>query len=145
MIKNHTSTREQAQAKSRSFCPRCGGRLYLNQHREPNCFLCGFVDYKYANTRHKRRDDAFSGTDYALRYIGDFPAWQDVVCRFRLTRRATRTGPLDMIVSCPDCGADMKQSSLSGKRKDIQEGRFVCPKGFRVSIASGKDGVKGWR
>ena len=48
-------------------------------------------------------------------------------------------------VTCPFCGSEMEQSSLSGKRREIREERYRCPLGHRISLIPKRDGNMGWK
>ena len=48
-------------------------------------------------------------------------------------------------VTCPFCEARMERSSLSGKRRDLREERYRCPKEHRVSLIPKRGGGMGWK
>ncbi|ANS05728.1 hypothetical protein [uncultured Mediterranean phage] len=127
---------------SQGLCPRCEGSL-RNGYFEPSCLTCGFADYSY-NLGVSDDENVFtSGTMYVLRYAGVTPALKDVLVQVKTVRAGP--GAVALVVWCPWCEAEMAQTSLSGKRREKNETRFVCDFQHRVSVLSLGDGRMRWR
>jgi hypothetical protein len=125
-----------------SICPRCDSDLVTSYH-EPECLLCGFVDYFYTPVKRIGIKSVVSdGARYVLRYVGDFPSLADTLANVRLERLRNR---VVYGVQCPFCGGPMDQSSLSGKRREVREERYKCGSGHRISLLPKKDGSLGWK
>ncbi len=111
---------------------------------EPECLQCGYVDYHYtppaSANGHKSLIGA--GTRFILRYVGEFPSLVETLTYVQLRRLRNR---VVYGVTCPFCGGDMEQSSLSGKRREVREERFSCELGHRVSLTPGRNGDLGWK
>ena len=129
-----TTPRQQA-------CPRCAGPL-VTTYYEPECLHCGFADYSYTPPTQIGNTLMSSGTRFVFRYIGDAPRLTETLAHVRLRRINSR---IVFGVTCPFCDADMEQSSLSGKRREIREERYKCPDGHRVSLIPKRDGSMGWK
>lgn len=123
------------------FCPRCEQRLRQNHYDEPTCPLCGYVDYHYTSP-NGRSSLLGSATRTVLRYIGRHPPLSEMLVQIQLVR--LRNGVV-YAVRCPFCDQAMRQSSLSGKRREAVEERYKCPEGHRVSLQPGRNGGLGWR
>ena len=134
-------------------CPRWGEQLRMGM--EPECF-CGYADYDYTApvVQKEERSILSSGTALILRYSGEFPALADKLCK---TQRVRKPGPsaspeFGQYLSgrtiwepeCPFCGQTMWQTSLSGKRRDLAEERYMCSDGHRVSLVSDEQGNLTW-
>lgn len=130
-------------SRPKSFCPRCNTLLRIN-YEEPECLQCGFVDYAYTPevTRKKTKSIVSTGTHYVLRYVGDFPTLSHTLTHVKLRRQRNR---VVYGVTCPFCGQEMEQSSLSGKRREVREERYKCLDGHRVSLTPGRNGSLGWK
>lgn len=131
-------------------CPKCGGPLYAEYYtKESSCILCGFVDY----TTVIMEEPAFpkaspsanlmtKATIQIWRYKGDAPSLKDVtvttrIAKAAITAKGHRSVRVNVIPTCPfDCGLDMEQASLSGKRKNVQEVRYRCASNHRVSLVT---------
>ncbi len=123
-------------------CPRCEASLIIT-YNEPECLQCGFVDYTYTPpTRITKKSLMSTGTRYVFRYIGDAPKLAETLTHVQLRRLRNR---VVYGVTCPFCEAEMDQSSLSGKRREIREERYRCPQGHRISLIPRKDGSMGWK
>ena len=129
--------------RSRMVCPRCRAKLRIN-YDEPECLQCGYVDYTYIPVAPKRNKKNLisAGTQYILRYVGEFPSLAETLTHVQLQRLRNR---VVYGVICPFCGNSMDQSSLSGKRREVREERYKCEQGHRVSLTPGKDGSLGWK
>ena len=125
----------------RMTCPRCEARLRIN-YFEPECLQCGYVDYTHRPRNGVKKNVVNSGTRYALRYVGDFPALSRTLAYIQLHRLRNR---VVYGVSCPFCGRSMVQTSLSGKRREVREERYKCMDGHRVSLTPKRDGGLGWK
>ena len=134
---------ERQAYRSRMTCPRCQTHLTIN-YDEPECLQCGYVDYSYTPVSPIRaiRNIFSAGTQYILRYVGEFPSLSGRLTHVQLQRLRNR---VVYGVECPFCGNTMDQSSLSGKRRELREERYKCEQGHRVSLAPGKDGALGWK
>lgn len=134
---NGTST------SSRMVCPRCEAPLWIN-YDEPECLHCGYVDYQYTppNNGKAKKSIISTATHYVLRYVGDFPALSDKLVHAQVQR--VRNFVVHD-VECPFCSRQMIQSSLSGNRRGVREGRYKCPEGHRVALTPTKDGGLGWK
>ena len=143
-IVDNTQVVEGAPAKRELICPRCDSQLRIN-YDEPQCLQCGYVDYAYVPPdAHRRKENMMtSGTRYVLRYTGAFENLTDTLTHVQLRRFRNRA---IYLVSCPFCHAEMTQSSLSGKRREVREERYKCELGHRISlIPSKKNGSLGWK
>ena len=125
------------------ICPRCDARLRIN-YFEPQCLQCGYVDYAYVPERpaHRRKNMVGAGTQYILRYIGDFPYLAETLAYVKLERLRNR---VVFGVKCPFCDRAMEQSSLSGRRRELREERYKCTEGHRVSLTPTQSGALGWK
>ena len=123
------------------ICPRCDARLRFN-YDEPICLQCGYVKYDYAAPDQMQRQTNLmsAGTRSVLRYVGDFPTLAETLTQVKLVRLRNR---VVYGVTCPFCGQEMTQSSLSGKRREAREERYKCSDGHRVSLTPGKNGSLG--
>ena len=136
------STAPPVATKPLSFCPRCESDLVIS-YFEPECLLCGFVDYSYTPVKRIGIKSVVSdGARYILRYVGDFSSLADRLTNVRLERLRNR---VVYGVECPFCLGPMDQSSLSGKRPEVPEQRYRCMDGHRVSLVPRKNGMLGWR
>lgn len=127
----------------RIFCPRCDARLLTSYH-EPECLQCGYANYEYTpiSPARSRRGIVSAGTQFVVRYVGEFPSLTETLTYVRLERLRNR---VVYGVRCPFCGGEMVQSSLSGKRREVREERYKCSVGHRVSLTPAKDGALGWK
>ena len=136
------STAPPAVTTPLSICPRCESDLVIS-YFEPECLLCGFVDYSYTPVKRIGIKSVVSdGARYILRYVGDFPSLAETLANVRLQRLRNR---VVYGVQCPFCGGPMDQSSLSGKRREVREERYKCDSGHRISLLPRKDGSLGWK
>ena len=125
-----------------SICPRCDSDLVIGYH-EPECLLCGFVDYTYTPIKRIGNKSIVSdGARYILRYVGDFASLSDTLTNVQLRRLRNR---IVYGVECPFCAGQMEQSSLSGKRREVRQERYKCESGHRISLLPKKDGSLGWK
>ena len=125
------------------ICPRCEAQLRMN-YDEPECLQCGYVDYHYTSPAPSNGHKSIigAGTRFILRYVGEFPSLVETLTYVQLRRLRNR---VVYGVTCPFCGGDMEQSSLSGKRREVREERFSCALGHRVSLTPGRNGDLGWK
>lgn len=124
-----------------SSCPRCGTRLTQN-HYEPECVTCGWQDYSGPVARVKTASILHSATRFVVRYGGPAPALANTVTRVKLVRVDNHH---QMGVSCPFCAGEMNQTSLPGNRRDVQETRYECYVGHRVSLTQDADQGLYWK
>ena len=125
-----------------TVCPRCDAPLWITYH-EPECLQCGYVDYRYtAPSVTASKSIISSATRYVIRYVGTFPALMDLTAHVQVQR--VRNFVVHG-VKCPFCHQQMIQSSISGNRKGVREGRYRCDEGHRVSLTPSKDGNLGWK
>lgn len=146
--KPETSRHTQAQK-----CPRCADGLNLNGFGEPQCILCGYVDYAY-NPDRAIKTKGFGGTQYILRYGGDDKNnahYKEELVHVSLAPKSRisngRNIPrLIWRVECPMCNGNviMEQTSLSGKRREVAEQRFKCGQGHRISVILEGDRMAWW-
>ncbi len=130
------------QTRQRQACPRCEASLIIT-YNEPECIQCGFVDYKYVPpTPISAKNLMSSATKFVFRYIGDSQNLKETLVDAQLQRIRNR---VVYEVTCPFCQSQMKQSSLSGKRREIREERYKCIQGHRVSLIPRKGGSMGWK
>ena len=123
-------------------CPRCDSRLHRN-YDEITCLQCGHVDYNFMiHNAHHQKNMMSTATRFVLRYIGDFPQLTDRLTHVQLRRYRNRA---IYAVTCPFCNAEMEQSSLSGKRREVREERYKCTDGHRISLMPGKNSELGWK
>ena len=125
------------------ICPRCDSQLRINYY-EPQCLQCGYVDYSYVPERptNVKKSVVGAGTQYILRYIGDFPNLSETLAYVKLERLRNR---VVFGVECPFCTKRMAQSSLSGRRRELREERYKCTEGHRVSLTPTHSGALGWK
>jgi len=136
------STAQSTATTPLSICPRCDSDLVICYH-EPECLLCGFVDYSYTPVKRIGIKSVVSdGARYILRYVGEFSSLADRLTNVRLERLRNR---VVYGVECPFCLGPMDQSSLSGKRREVREERYKCESGHRISLLPKKDGSLGWK
>jgi len=125
-------------------CPRCHAKL-VRDYDEPMCMKCGFQDYAHvAPTNGHGKSILSTATRYILRYVGDSRTLSESLAHVKVERLRNR---VIYKVNCPfsDCQKTMEQSSLSGKRPVVQEQRYKCDDGHRVSLVPGKNGMFGWK
>ena len=127
----------------RTHCPRCETRLSIG-YDESVCMVCGYVNHDYVppSVVGRKQSMVSSGTRFVLRYVGDFASLAEILTHVKLKRLRNR---IVYGVSCPFCGGDMEQSSLSGKRREVREERYRCTEGHRVSLTPTKSGALGWK
>lgn len=114
------------------LCPRCESRVFTNQFNEDECLTCGWANYDAPPMPLTKRKTVFnSGTIYIIRYGGDLPQLKDGLVRAEVVRAKSLP---KWNVWCPWCLTLMEQSSLSGKRREKMDERFVCKDGHRVTI-----------
>ena len=132
-----------ATTKAPLACPRCAAPLWIT-YEEPECLQCGYVDYTYTPpvAPDARKSIISTATHFVLRYVGDFPALADTLAHVQVQR--VRNFVVHA-VQCPFCDQAMVQSSLSGNRKGIREGRYKCPQGHRLSLTPDRNGGQGWK
>lgn len=122
-------------------CPRCDSSLRITYH-EPECILCGYVDYEYKPKINGSKALLSSATRYILRYVGEFPELSETLAHVQVQRERNR---VVFRVNCPFCHSSMTQTSLSGKRREAREERYKCSEGHRVSLTPWKGGSLGWK
>ena len=122
-------------------CPRCDSQLRITYH-EPECLLCGYVDYDYTPKTNGAGSLLSSGTRYMLRYVGEFADLSDTLAHIQVRREHNR---VVFYVDCPFCSSPMEQTSLSGKRREAREERYKCSEGHRVSLTPWKNDSFGWK
>ncbi len=134
---------ENVPARHKGSCPRCGARLWMS-YEEPECVQCGYVDYSYdARAASDRKKGVIStGTEFVVRYVGDFASMANMVLRVKLMRNGNR---LVYGMRCPFCGDAMRLSSLGVKRWELREERYKCGQGHRLLLSPDKDGSLGWK
>ncbi len=128
----------------RRECPRCYTKL-VKDYDEPLCMKCGFQDYEHVAPPNGRGKSILStATRYVLRYVGDSRTLNETLAHVKVERLRNR---VIYKVNCPfsECQKTMEQSSLSGKRPVVQEQRYKCDDGHRVSLVPGKHGMLGWK
>ena len=131
-----------ASASREMVCPRCEAPLWIT-YEEPECLQCGYVDYRYAAPSvAASKSIVSSATRYVIRYVGTFPALTDMTTHVQVQRLRNF---VVHGVRCPFCDHQMIQSSISGNRKGVREGRYRCDEGHRVSLTPAKDGSLGWK
>lgn len=121
------------------ICAKCGNaRLSFTdrgESREFACAICGWTAYEDL----PRPVRVFA---VRVRYAGLYPEMRgrvvDVAYRKRSGFGATK---LLEIPSCPFCGKDMTQQSMSGKRKNWSERRFRCASQHFISLFGRRGGA----
>lgn len=142
---------DKALTKAWTSCPRCGTRLTRTYGYEPSCLVCGFADYSSVPEKQVKEEKSLltSGRLHIARYRGEHKYLRGVVVTYRVGKR--ESGRMINIPTCPftyydgRCGVDMFQRSLSGKRANMFEERFLCPNGHRLSLLITSDGIDGWK
>ena len=128
--------------KRQRFCPRCDASLII-VYDDPQCMTCGYVDYHYTPPTPITKNNLMSqATRRVFRYVGPAENLMETLIHARLQRVRNR---VIYDVTCPFCEAQMEQSSLSGKRRDLREERYRCPKEHRVSLIPKRSGGWGWK
>jgi hypothetical protein len=114
-----------------TVCPRCETRLWLTAYGELECLLCGYVNYHYAAPTNGKVSLLSTATGLVIRYVGDFPALDDIETQMRSQRVKNR---VVYAVDCPWCHEPMRLVALSGKRKDRNKIRYECSVRHRISL-----------
>ena len=133
----------RAVGADRTHCPRCETHLSVG-YDESVCMVCGYVNHDYVPpiAADRKQSMISSGTRFVLRYVGDFASLGEILTHVKLKRLRNR---IVYGVSCPFCGGDMEQSSLSGKRREVREERYRCTEGHWVSLTPTQNGTLGWK
>lgn len=138
----HKSMSYTQKSLMKMTCPRCNNDL-TSTYEEPMCIICGFVDYSYTQQASNTSQGVInSATQYVLRYIGSSPHLKETLVSARLRRLRHR---IVHELDCPFCSSTMKQTQLSGKRRNPKEQRYGCDKEHRVSLLPTSDGYLGWK
>ncbi len=134
---------EKVTPQRRGHCPRCGARLWMS-YEEPECLQCGYVDYNYETHASGDRGKGVisTGTEFVVRYVGNFAPLANTVLRVKLMRHGNR---LVYGMHCPFCGEAMHLSSLGVKRWELREERYKCSQGHRLLLSPDRDGSFGWK
>lgn len=126
-------------------CPKCSNTMrnaYADQ--EPECWMCGYVDYSFVPRVERTKSILATGTKYLVRYIGGFPKMKERLVEIQAVR-GTGVAKIRHNTTCPFCGMNMEAVALSIKRKQISEDRYICPDGHRISLLQGQNGDIGWK
>ena len=126
-------------------CLKCGGQpLMKGYFDEPQCMICGWVDYHAVpdTTIRAKKSVVNSATRLVLRYVGDFSNLSSTLTQVQIVRLRNRAV---YSVTCPFCTKTMERSSLSGKRPDVREERYKCIDGHKVSLIPKRNGALGWK
>ena len=129
------------------MCDRCGCQHTVatdSRTGERTCPICGRLSYDALPERPERVMFA------RARYGGDALAFADTVIRVEY-RKVERRGGLGLTIRvvtvpmCPFCGAEMRQTGVSGKARGRGEERFACPDRHSIGIAQARTGRLNWR
>ncbi len=135
----------QWQEQDQDTCPRCKEKLRVTyRDQEPECWTCGYVDYSYIPKIRAAKSYLASGTQFLLRYIGDYSTMKEKLVLVHVLR-GNGAAKLRHQPECPFCGKGMDIVSLSGKHRQRGEERFTCPADHRISLPKGQNGPKGWK
>jgi ssDNA-binding Zn-finger/Zn-ribbon topoisomerase 1 len=141
-----TAQRQEAtQEVGGDICPKCNGQMrktYTDQ--EPNCWVCGFVDYTFVPRMAEAKSILATGTEFLVRYTGAFPAMKNRLVHIKAVR-GSGVAKISHDAECPFCGSPMDAVALSIKRKHVSEDRYICPDGHRISLLQTRDGGIGWK
>ena len=162
----------KAKPTTASTCPRCESGMRMGHH-EPECIVCGFVDYEYVPPKRVREiarinepstASVFAGTNHRARYVGDAEAITDLLAIINV-RKTVKSGgrkghmvggkfiPVTKIVdvvSCPFCFERMAPTgSLNNRAKqrigDAKAQRFACSQGHLITLLTDKNSNWGWK
>lgn len=142
----HTAQSYGTTAKSDAItCPKCCGQLRSNySDQEPECWVCGYVDYSFVPKTKVSKSLISTGTRFLVRYVGHFPAMRGRLVHIRAVR-GSGVAKIGHDATCPFCGKIMEAAALSIKRKHMSEDRFICSQGHRISLLQTQDGDIGWK
>ena len=139
-------------------CPRCSSAPLLSNFDETKCVHCGYVEYALTDGHEQTAAESnadesidiasqpFRATTYAVRYAGAFEQQKGkivFVTAYAEPNQKKRDALLR--VQCPFCmdsdsdsdsdsPAMMSPASLSGKRRRMNEQRYRCDLGHRLSL-----------
>ena len=145
-----------ADAHSRA-CPRCDSTPLLTHFDETSCIHCGYVEYSLRDGHEQTAAESnadesidiasqpFRATTYAVRYAGAFPEQKGKLIYVTAYAEPNQTKRDALLrVKCPFCAGEgdgeggettiMSPASLSGKRRRLNEARFRCDLGHRLSL-----------
>ena len=123
---------------------RGAGERLVTTHEEPQCLQCGYVDYRHEVPAPAVSDGGLlsSATRMVIRYVGDSPSLIETLLHVDAKRAGNRVA---YQVTCPFCSQLMTEMSLSGKRREVRERRYVCGVGHRVSLTPVGQAKLGWK
>ena len=137
--------RVESQNGRRNYCPRCSHIMRITYHdQEPECWTCGYVDYTYTPLTQARESILASGTQFLVRYVGNFPNMKDRLVHIQLARGCVTT-VVKSHPFCPFCDQVMELFSLVGKNRAVSEDRYQCDQGHRISLLRDLKGDMGWK
>lgn len=129
-------------ADERTSCPRCRAPLWTTAYGEPECLLCGYVNYHYAPTNGKIISLLSTATTFVVRYVGDVPALAEMLTQMRYYRVKNS---IRYAVKCPWCHEAMQLLPPAGERKDRTKTRHECSLRHRVTLSSPESALGlGW-
>ncbi len=130
-----------------THCPRCG-EILRTAWQEPDCLICGFVDYSAPLREHVIARGVILNTGHLLaRYVGEGDAYKETLLRVKFGLKSDEGKSKERLypLHCPMCGGRrVDPASLSGRRKEHFEERFVCAEGHRFSLVP-KGEFCGWK
>lgn len=123
-------------------CPRCRAPLWVTAYGEPECMLCGYVNYHYVVPTNGAVSLLSTATIFVVRYIGDVPALADIQTQMKCHRVKNS---LRYAVNCPWCHETMRLLPPAGERKDRSKTRHECSLRHRITFRSPDSGLGlGW-
>ncbi len=82
-------------------CPKCSNTMrnaYADQ--EPECWMCGYVDYSFVPRVERTKSILATGTKYLVRYIGGFPKMKERLVEIQAVR-GTGVAKIRHNTTCP--------------------------------------------
>lgn len=114
-----------------TFCPRCFTLLWTTAYGEPECLLCGYVNYRYVSPTNGKVSLLSTATTFVVRYVGDVPALADMLTQVKCHRVKNS---LRYAVNCPWCHETMQLLVAAGKKKDRSMSRHECSLRHRINF-----------
>ena len=70
-----------------STCPKCNNSMRRSyDDQEPECWMCGHVDYSFVPRLMRTKSILGTGTKYLVRYIGGFPKMKERLVEVQAVR-----------------------------------------------------------
>ena len=130
-------------------CGRCGGYVVqAHEDVEPSCLMCGDANYKYKPpSLNLARDRMMGAASDIVRYRGKDRKMHSVTVQIYHSLTG-RKGRMQTRIICPFCPAEdkvqMRNTSLSGIRRDYRQTRYVGEGNHRISLSPPEKGETRW-